>query len=331
MRLRTLLMVAALAAPIAGCKAMLYKQTGNVMGSYATDVMLPDLMTNADTDIACETGVSFAAFLMSFGRVTDAPNKAGLATYLSAGTCAEETAWEAELRQLRALVEGRAGEAKDARIAEQRAHARAARRFFRAYEMMQDEFGPVGEDCPDLAEDDEVLYLLGLSSGVLAVLHDRSSNGSANVPLDIPPAVARAAKCLDSTKWWGVPQALRGAIASSVPGVNTDEDPWKLMADAAAQGEKSGVRLARAFQAQAAATAGKDNVLHEAIRAHARSQAKVDSDWRMLDSLGTLMIRHESDKIWTRELGHRTPMGAFGTFPGERNESPDAHLLDGIE
>jgi hypothetical protein len=42
-----------------------------------------------------------------------------------------------------------------------------------------------------------------------------------------------------------------------------------------------------------------------------------------------MQLRHFSDQIWTRATGARTPVGAFGTFPGEKSKAPDIKgLLD---
>lgn len=333
MRTRFRASIVALLLLLPGCKSMIYKSTGDVMSSYATDHILPAEMASDDADMACETGVSFAAFLMSFGRVTRPPHRAGVVTYLSAGTCAEEDAWEAELRQMRALREKRSDEAQDARIVEKRAHQLAARRFGRAFELLQAEFGEVGNGCPKLEKEDELLYLLGLSSGLLAVMHDRAADGTAGVDTSIPPAVARGASCLDAKKWYGVPLALQAAIWASVPGAApADRDPWAALAEAAHTGDETGVRLARAFQVQAAAAVGRNDLLREAITAHGKSlrEKQAAKDLRMLDRLGTLMVEHESDKIWTDETGHRTPVGALGTFHQAGTPHVDDTLLEGL-
>src|SRR5690606_23166910 len=113
---------------LGGCKSFMYAQTGNVMTSYTTDHVLPAMMASNDMEMACGTGLAFASFLMSFGRVTDEPRRAGLVTMLSAGFCAEAEAWEAELAQLRAVKAGQAAQAQDARIREKRHHYLAATR-----------------------------------------------------------------------------------------------------------------------------------------------------------------------------------------------------------
>ncbi len=319
---------------LAGCRGTLYRQTGKVMTGYTVDHMVPALMGDADVGMACETGVSMGGFLMSFSRVTKVPGQAGSVTMLSAAMCAEATAWEEELRGLRALHEGRATAAQDARIAEKRAHAVAASRFYRSYQLTEEAFGKIGGPCPKIGPKDGPFFLLGLSAGLLAVIHDRAAGGEAGVPMDIPAAVIRASECVDDATWWGAPGALRAALWTAVPGATPEgTDPWETLETAAALGNTAGVRLARAFQVQAAGAAGKEDLLQEKITAHAASLASDEAlpAYLLLDRYATLLIRHESDRIWTTANGHRTPVGALGEFPGATAEPIDDSLLDGLE
>ncbi|MDF1565612.1 MAG: hypothetical protein P1V51_21420 [Deltaproteobacteria bacterium] len=318
----------------AGCRGTLYRQTGKVMSGYTVEHMVPALMSDDDVGMACETGVSMGGFLMSFERVTDVPEQAGSVTMLSAAMCAEAEAWEAELRGLRALHEGRATAAQDARIAEKRAHSLAARRFLRAFELSEAAFGEVGGACPKLDEGEGAFYLLGLSAGLLALIHDRAAEGEAGVPMDIPAKVIRAADCIEDAKWWGAPGALKAALWTSVPGSAPEgTDPWAALDTAAATGEIAGVRLARAFQVQAAGATGRDDLLRTKVTAHAASLVEQPSnpEWKLLDRYATHLILHESDRIWTKNSGHRTPLGALGEFPGASEEPVDDSLLEGLE
>jgi len=280
--------------------------------------------------MACETGVSMGAFLMSFERVTDPPHKAALVTLLAAGMCAEADAWEADLLQLRAVRDGQSSDARDARIAKQRHHAVAAERFYAAYLQAEAHFGGLGGTCPELEEGEEILYMLGLSAGMLALVHDRSAEGAAGVPMNIPLTVARAAECLDSDRWWGGPLALKASVWAMVPGASPEGmDPWTTLEAAAATGEAAGVRLARAFQVQILDATGHDDQLREAIAAHGESLATSEGDpeWELLDGYATRMILHISDTVWTAERGHRTPFGALGTF----YEAPPTIQTDGYD
>ena len=319
-----------------GCTGFFHKKTGDIMSSYAGDHMVPYMMGSGDLSMACETGVSMGAFLMSFERVTDPPRKAALVTLLSAGMCAEADAWEEDLRQLRAVRDGNSSDARDARITEQRAHGLAAERFFAAYGQIVAYFGTPGEECPTFEEDEELLYLLGLSAGMLALVHDRASEGAAGVPMDLPLQVSRAAACLDNDRWWGGPLALEAAVWAMVPGAAPEgSDPWDALALAADIGETAGVRFARAFQVQILDSTGRTDEVRAAIAAHAASLETTpsDPDWELLDSYATRMILHISDRAWTTDRGHRTPFGALGTFyqpPPEVEEYDDLFddLLD---
>lgn len=325
----------ALGAPLAGgCKGMLYTTTGDMMGSFAVEHVMPHVMASDDVGMACETGVSMGNFLEAFGRVTDPEYRAALVTLLPAGMCAEGDAWEQDLRQLRAVRAGLADEAMDARITEKRAHAVAARRFYGAWQRMVLAYGEPGEACPELEPEDESFYLLGLASGLLAVVHDRASGGEAGVPLTIPPAVARATECLDSDRWWGAPLALKATLWSSVPGLApAGADPWTMLVEASQKAGEAGVRLASSMRVLAEAASGREDGLRKAIEDHAASVAAHPSDpaWRLMDLYSGLMVRHESDRIWTREAGHRTPPGALGTFPEAPAPIIDDPLFDDLE
>ncbi len=311
--------VLAAAASLAGCKSTMYGMTGDTMAGFTVDHAMPYLMESDDADMACQTGAAMGAFVASFGRVTDAPDKASLGTLLSAATCAEALGWEAELRGLRALRDGRSAEGNDARIAEKRAHERAAKRYFASYARLVAAYGEPGGKCPELEEkSDELLYLIGLLAGVNAVTHDRQAAGAAEVPLDVPRKVERGATCLDDGEWFGVPSAIRAAVWLSVPGATPEgSDPWAILDAAAKAGEAKGMRLARAIQVQAALAQGRDDLVKQGLSAHAASLAATPAaeKYRLLDRNAGLLNLHVSDVVWTREVGHRTPQGSFGQLP----------------
>ncbi len=318
------------ASSLSGC---IYKMTGNTMGGYAAEHLVPYMMASDDVNMACQTGVSLGSFLMSFERVNASPDRAALVSLQAAGMCAEAKAWEAELRRLRAASDRRPSEAQDALTEEKREHQIAAHRFYDAYRRLAAFVGPAESNgCPKIDADDEVLYLLGLSAGVLAVLHDKGADGTAGVPTDIPATVERTALCVSDDRWWGVPSALRAAIWIAAPPFKPkDADPWKTLEASAKKGAAMNVRLASAFQIQGAVTAGKADLARQLIAAFAATVQAAPSDphWKLLDAYGTNMITHESDKIWTEETGHRTPFNALGTFQNsaaapEKEENPFA-------
>jgi hypothetical protein len=213
-------------------------------------------------------------------------------------------------------------------------------RFYTAYQQLEGAFGIPGAGCPELEEEDELLYLLGLSAGMLAMFHDRAAEGTAGVPMDIPQLVARAATCLDNNRWWGGPLALQASVWAMVPGaVPEGEDAWATLAAASHTGEEQGVRLARAFQVQILDASGREEELRAAITEHAASVASTPADpqWLLLDTYATQMILHISDRIWTQERGHRTPLGGLGTFWQSPQQTTDQYedmfddLMNGLD
>jgi len=157
------------------------------MTDYTADHLIPFVLAQGDAGMACETGVSMGGFLISFGRVTDPPHRSVIPTILSAGICAQEDAYEADLRSRRAIKAGRSAEAIDARIAEKRFNVIAASRFLKAWNSTVAEYGDPGGSCPEFDERyDELVYTLGLIASVQALQHDMAADGQAGVPLDAP-------------------------------------------------------------------------------------------------------------------------------------------------
>ena len=317
-----------LATATAGCVSIVDKST-------ATSVA-PIVMASNDVGLGCASGEATAAVLSTVGKPAKGktPHQAQVLTLMSAGMCVEPLAWDAELDRGVALGRGEGARVTDLLEEERRHHATAALRYYAAWNELTAAWSPApGEGCPKLSskKNEDLLYVLGLSSGVLAVLHDQAAGGEVGVPLDVPRAVARAATCLDNDAWWGVPNALQAAVWASIPGAAPEgEDPLAVLADSAAKGDAANLRLARAFQVQTLATLGKDDELRAAIAAHAEAlTTPADPRFRMLDRYAHLLIRHESDKIWVAEAGHRTPGDHYGRFPdsgADLNQNDD--LLD---
>ncbi len=332
-RLPLIALIVTVLAP--GCS--IQSMTGDVMTGYARDHMIPYLLEEGDIKAVCGAGVAFGGFLNSFGRVMDPPNRAAVVTSMSAATCAAQASWTEELRSLRAIRAGNSAEAKDARIAQQRAHAVAARRLYNAYLRTVAHYGEPSETCPQLDDEfDELVWLLGLMSLVQGVQHDRAAKGAVGVPLDAPTKAARGIACLNNQRWWHVPEAVQGAIWASVPGSGPkDADPWKKMEEAAQAGDKTGVRLARTVQIQAANGLGKSDILKKSIAAFGKSISSVPpaERWKTLDNYGVLEVQAISDRIWTEAEGHRTPYQSLGELPGgpaPEEEESDDDLLDGL-
>jgi hypothetical protein len=321
-----------------GCS--LYGMMGDQVGGYAQDHMIPHLLEYGDTEVACEAGVSLLGLLASFRRVTDDPHGAAIPTVMSAATCAQERLYEAELRSLRAINQGKPTEAADARIAEKYAHQHSAIRFYEAYKRTVKAFGEPGKkECPDFDSDyDELVWVLGLLSGVQATQHDRAAGAVVGIPLDTPVKIARGIACVKNEKWWGAPQAIMAAVWTSVPGASPKGvDPWAELAAASKIGSASGVRLANAIEMQANIGSGRSEQAKKNIEdfAKARTDVKSNEKWKTLDNVAARLVQAVSDRIWTQAVGHRTPFGELGTFPTEEkddeSEEDEDDLLENLE
>ena len=306
--------------------------TGDVMSEYASDHMLPYLLAYGDTDVACATGQAMGSFLNSFERVTDPPHKAAIPTLISAATCAQNAAWEVDLRALRAIKEGRVNDAKDARVVEKTAHSLAARRLDEAYRRTLSLFQDPADGCPELNNSkEELVWLMGMLAGIQSAQHDQAGGGTVGVPLNVPVDASRGAACLNNERWWGVPKALQGAIWATVPGSGPDGvDPWEVMKDAAKLGDSKGVRLSHAVYLQAAASGGRNHLVPQILPklAAAFVDKAPPADWRTLDRMAYLQAQNVSDRIWTEQEGHRTPYGSLGELPGGSDSEYDSDDIE---
>ena len=317
---------------LSGCSV--YQLTGDTMVNYSSEHMIPYLLERDDTAAVCATGLGLGQFLVSFGRVTDPPHKSQTVIQLSASTCAEQDAWRAEVDYLKALRRGDASGAVDASIAQKRAHTVTAKRLHLAYQGAVSAFGEPGEQCPELENEfDEMVWLLGMLAVVQGLQHDRAAEGAAGIPLDMPARAARGVVCLDNKRWWGVPQALKAAVWSSVPGLAPEKsDPWAELAAAVKIGDEAGVRLSRAIQLKALTSGGKNQEARAALKQYRAldSTFKRAPRWKGFDQIGRLQMLHMSDVIWVKETGHRTPFKGLGTFPeAEEEESSEAESDEG--
>jgi len=301
-------------------------------------VMAPEILAVPDVGLGCATGAALAPVLGALpGGKAKPAHRALLLTELSAAMCAEPRAWDSELQGAVAAREGRAASARDLYEAERRHHTTAAARYWRAWGHANAWWGEIGTgDCPafDSEANEELLYMLGLSAGLLALVHDGAGGLQVGVPLDTPRKVERGARCLDDSQWWGVPMALQAAVWASVPGAAPEgTDPRETLEASAAAGDAAGVRLARAFQVQTLATLGETASLRSAIEAHAAAAA-ADTRTRdprgLLNAYATLLIQHESDRLWMADAGHRTPAGALGTFPIDPEAALDMEGVDDL-
>lgn len=331
MRNGTALCALGLLASLGLTSCSIYGMAGDKVSEYSLEHVAPYLMGTDDLAMSCATGEAMTSVLLSFSRVTDSPDKIAAATFLTAGLCAEFDAREYELAGMRAVKEGRSAEAQDALIAEKRAHALAAKRYFKGANHLVAAYGEIGNKCPKFEDDnDQLIYMVGLLSGLQAVLHDRSADGQVGVPLDMPSKVARAVKCLDNEKWWGMPDAIEASVWMAVPGTAPEgADAWAQFEKATQIGLEKGVRLSQALEALSAQSVGKTDLLRKTIENHvAALKAKpANEQWKMLDANATNMIEFMSDRLWTEATGHRTPINGLGTFWDAKTEQADDDLF----
>ena len=300
-----------------GCAAL--------VDNYTYKKVIPVGLASPDLRKACGLGESLSFPLRSFGKLP----RTMVVAETTAGLCEEFEAWEARLTEAKSLKnlagDARLAEVKDARLRAQRAHTRVATRYYRAFRELEKSYPKhtLGEGaCPTIKEKDEVVYVVGLVAGLLAVLHSKNGANLASVPDSLLPRIARAATCVNAQKWWYVPHAIQGSVWAAVPGSGPEKiDPWKHLSDAADKGSSSGVRVGWGFHNLIAANAGRTKDLHFGLKAHAESKESKGAhpNWALLDEYAYYVSRHQSDLLWIAHAGHRTEL--FGDLPQTESES----------
>ena len=316
---------------LSGCSV--YQLTGDTMVNYSSEHRIPYLLSAMTLRRLRDRSWVGQSRIFWSGHCP--PHKSQTVIQLSASTCAEQDAWRAEVDYLKALRRGDASGAVDASIAQKRAHTVTAKRLHLAYQGAVSAFGEPGEQCPELENEfDEMVWLLGMLAVVQGLQHDRAAEGAAGIPLDMPARAARGVVCLDNKRWWGVPQALKAAVWSSVPGLAPEKsDPWAELAAAVKIGDEAGVRLSRAIQLKALTSGGKNQEARAALKQYRAldSTFKRAPRWKGFDQIGRLQMLHMSDVIWVKETGHRTPFKGLGTFlQAEEEESSEASDEGGL-
>ena len=324
-----------------GCSV--HQITGDTMTGYTRQHLIPYLMEHGSLDSACGLGLSMGGFLNSFERVTTSPHHAAIPTLISASSCFEEEAWQAELRYLRAIGKAQVSEATDARIAEQIAHRKAAESLYTAYQRTHALFPTEGGACPVLETDEEqILWLLGNIGGVQAVQHDGAAGRLVEVPLDVPVKAMRAMSCLDNQKWWGMPQATQAAVWIIVPGssegfedsTGKPVEPFSVLEASLKIAQASEIRSAFAIAAMVFENVGKTKELKATISRYAQITAGAKKHTKqLLELVARRQLYAASDRIWTNQSGHRTPLKQFGQFPsapGNETAPDNDDLLDDL-
>ena len=297
---------------------------------FTLDRVVPAAMKDPDLGKICALGESLVHPLTAIPHQNAPPKKALVIAEAAAGICEQLSAQEHRLTALR-LKQGHAtvSSQRDARLLADRANRTAARRFYRSYQNTNDLWGPLGEACPKLSDEDEFTYLLGLVAGLNAIFADKQSGGEVAVPVNTLNQVGRAASCLDNETWWYAPDALQAAAWATIPGSGPDDvDPWELLEEAAQLGAQSGVRVARALQIVVAENADKDEWVSDGIKKHGASLSSTPTnpDWRLLDEYALALSLYASDSVWTSLRGHRTPR--FGELPSGDHTPSHPKTLD---
>ncbi|MBQ9395023.1 MAG: hypothetical protein IJU23_05840 [Proteobacteria bacterium] len=305
MKLKSIILAAILTV-MTGCSVQ--KMAGEGLIEFTHDQAIPYLMAQGDLEAACSMGESMGPVVASFTRVGLDPSNIGVATNMAAGMCAEFDQRRAELDRVRALYETRTNAAQDAMIREKQGHRLAAMRMIRGYDDAMKTFGDLSTECRKYDnKTDELLSLLGLASGALAILHDFNSEKSVGISLDVPGIIEKSAKCFDDKEWWGMPSALRASIWLSIPGAGPEGvDPVETLQKAAKMGDEQGVQLARAMLVMMANTIGNYEVMCKAI-AELPAAETFNHDYDMLNAYAVGMITHQADVAWTKEKGYRAP------------------------
>ena len=272
-----------------------------------TQRVVPAALRVPDVDRVCRTGGALGHALVAVPRRT--PHRAMVIADATAALCDAEQARERDLSGLVEQGAGRIDLVRDHREAARRLRRRGAARFASAFAHTEAVWPWIGETCGRVRPDDELTFLVGLVSGTLGMLEDKSSGSEVGVPLDTLARVGRSAACLDSATWWEAPVALQAAAWTVVPGsAPPGVDPWEALEQAARRGAPSGVRLGWALTAVVAANAGRDELVRRALSEASESYASVPApaDWALLDAFAHDLLQFEADRLSIAEQGHRT-------------------------
>lgn len=282
-------------------------------------------VTHDDIDRVCATGEGLGIALGSLTK--KAPLKALVMADVSAALCLEADVRRAQLDGAFARYhyegEQKMAAVLDARYREERAHTAAAYRYKRAWDQLEEAYGTVGADeCPNIKEKDEIVYLMGLYAGIHGMLHDQAGGGKVGISFDTLGKVARGTACIDNERWWNVPDAFKWAAYATLD--NREQgDPWAELSKTADAGDATGIRLARAVHVMILGNADRTDEMAEAIAKHAasREQTPANPEWIAMDRYAFDVSQHEADRLWMAAKGHRSP--GFGELPGTDEPADD--------
>lgn len=310
---------------LTGC-GLIYKPVGHTLNHYTLDEAVPYALASGDINkTTCGTGLALSQLMGSFSRVINRPARTLLSTNTLAAMCSEAEAQDAHLLVIRNLHEGNTGNARDNRIIAQRWERVTALRRYQAYMDTVRAYGDLGSSCPDLTNEmgtelDQLQFMVGMLTSVQGVLSDIQANSTVGIPQDIAAKAGRASQCLDNNKWWGVPDALEAIVWLSVPGNAPDgADPWAQLRRSAAIGEQQGVALSAMIYALAA-YGQSDTEREKAAIEQVASTYNADApagEYQILNEVAYSQAQYLSDRMWMEAKGHRTPLAALGSFPGD--------------
>jgi hypothetical protein len=323
-RLLTSTALAISALTMGGC-ALIESNVAGTTLSIMEDGFTPPVLQGTDVETACMFSNVNTPLVGAARNFYGDPSLMETVMLSSAGVCAENQAINEEMRYMRAARDKRADEAQDARIAQKRFQTVAAERQYLAYVRMRNKleqkyFFKYGTDCPRFKRDfDEIVYLLGSIAGLQAMQNDISAQQTVGVPTDIAPLVEKGLKCLDNTKWWGVPNAARAAIWSILPGASEGKDVKGTFEHSMKLGEAAGVRLSHVMQAVAAQSTDDKETVRATLKRFANlKDFKSNPQYRLLDAIAQSQMINVSDRLWTQNTGTRTPIASLGKFWDEK-------------
>lgn len=320
---------------MSGC-SFVYKTGANVGLRFTEQHLVPPMLQDDDAIMACSSGESITPLILGAGVGLGADDdQLSTLLYTTAALCSDNRALEAELRYMRASRANQVEEAQDARIEQKRWAELSARRQYKAYQHFEHYYlgkyklTAIGDKCPKFRKDfDEMVYMLGLISGVQAVANDINSQNAVGVPKDIAAKTERAMQCLDNDKWFGVPMATRAAVWNLLPGAGEGHDPWETLKQSMRIGERKGVRLPHALYAMSAYAKADDARLRDAFKSMAATydnqDFKPNPQFALFDKLGELVTLGLSDRYWTEHTGTRTPAGSLGKFWDDKPATQDS-------
>ncbi len=325
------------ALTLSGC-AQVYKTGANIGLRFAEGQILPPILSLDDVNMVCVSGTSLQPAILATAAMGADATRVAVLMYAGAAMCAEDTALEHELTYLRSAHNGKVEEAEDARIAQKRWSTVAARRQYAAYQMFQETWEreykvKLGEECPAMKTDlDKTIYLIGLLTGLQAIVNDISSQGAVNVPKDIAAVVERGMKCINNEQFWGVPMAVRASIWVLLPGAGEGKpDPYQTLKDSTRLGERKGVRMSHAVYALAAQATGKDELIRDALKTYGHSvdqNMPVNPKYKLFDAMGGHLVWGIADRYWTDKTGKRAPEDGLTKFWDESSVDSNVKVDD---